>query len=276
MTRLGLGDSVLAHANPKLVRVSLVGYGPGPLRDDAGHDINYQAVAGILALTGDSRGPVVPSVQVGDVSGALYGATAVLAALLERERTGKGRHVEVALADAALAMNAIHLHRAVHDPEAPGRGEGELSGGIPGYRLYRCRDGKFLALGALEPKFWESFVKVVGKPSLAPLHLDRARGAHLEVESLFAERPRDEWLALLHKAGVPATIVAEPREALALHPRFEGAPSPGSPLTHKPGRGEVPGLGEHTEAVLAEAGLSAGEIAQLRASGALPAASKPS
>src|SRR5439155_23749563 len=127
----------------------------------------------------------LPAVQAGDAGGALYALAGVLAALYERERTGKGRHVEVALADAALALNALNLHRAAHDPEAPGRGEGELTGGAPGYRLYRCRDGRWLALGALERRFWALFCETVGKPAWTEYHLARSRGAHLEVEALF-------------------------------------------------------------------------------------------
>jgi crotonobetainyl-CoA:carnitine CoA-transferase CaiB-like acyl-CoA transferase len=269
LARLGLSDHALAQANPRLVRASLVGHGPGPLRDAVGHDLNYEAVAGVLAMQGDARAPVASAVQVADVGGALYALSGVLAALYERERTGKGRHVEVALADAALAFNVLHLARA-KDPEAPGRGEGELTGGIPGYRLYRCRDGRFLALAALEPRFWTLFCEAVGKPGWEPLHQDRSRGAHLEVESLFATRPSDEWAALLHKAGVPATPVLEPAEALAQFPRFEGAPGPGSPLTHRPSRGRWPGLGEHTREVLAEAGFSEAEVEALQASGAVP------
>ncbi len=266
LARLGLPDHALAQANPRLVRASLVGYGPGPLRDAPGHDLNYEAVAGVLALQGDRRGPVASAVPVGDMAGSLYGLAGVLGALFERERTGKGRHVEVALADAALAFNALNLHR-----ELPPRGEDELTGGVPGYRLYRCRDGRFLALAALEPRFWSLFCEAVAKPDLLPLHRERARGAHLEVEALLASRPLSEWVDLLGKAGVPATPVLEPAEALALFPRYEGAPGPGSPLTHRPARGKPPALGEHTDEVLQDAGFSAAEIDALRASGALPA-----
>jgi crotonobetainyl-CoA:carnitine CoA-transferase CaiB-like acyl-CoA transferase len=267
MARLGLADAELARANPRLVRVSLVGYGPGPLRDAVGHDINYEAVAGVLAAQGDLRAPVLSAVQVADVGGALYALAATMGALLERERTGRGRHVEVALADAALAMNVLNAQRGAG--EAPARGGGDLTGGIPSYRLYRCRDGRFLALGCLEPRFWARFCEAVGKAELAPLHAERSRGAHLEVEALFASRTSHEWEALLGKAGVPATLVVEPRETAPLFPRFEGAPGPGSPLTHRPSHGKPPALGEHTDEVLREAGFRDEEIAALREAGAL-------
>lgn len=267
LARLGLPDRALADANPRLVRASLVGYGHGPLRDDVGHDLNYQAVAGILDAQGDRRAPVAPGTQVGDLAGAMYGATAILAALYERERTGKGKHVEVALADAALAFNALNLARAKSPDELPARGEAELTGGIPAYRLYRARDGRFVALGALEGKFWARFCEAVAKPEWVELHLARERGAHLDVERLFATLPAHEWVAQLRDAGVPATLVLDAREALAFHPRFEGRPGPGSPLTHRPANGKPPALGEHTDEVLREAGLLAKEIEALRANG---------
>lgn len=267
MERLGLGDAALAQANPRLVRCGLVGYGPGPLRDDAGHDLNYEAMAGILATQGPRERATESAVPVADLAGAMYAATGILAALLEGERTGAGRRVEVALADAALAFHAITLERATHESDLPPRGEWELGGGLPCYRTYRCADGRFLALGALEEKFWSRFAVAVGRDDLAPRHLDAS--AIPDVEALFASDARDAWADRLRKAGVPATPVLEPREVLAhpQHARFGGRVGPGAPLTGGPSRGEVPALGAHTDEVLREAGYSDDDVARLRASG---------
>ena len=259
LDRLGLSDAELARANPRLVRASLVGYPPGEWRDDPGHDLNYQALAGTFAMQGDAR-PMPGIVQVADLAGALYAAAGVLAALLERGRTGVGRRVEVALSDAALAFNAMHLLRARGGEPLPARGAWELAGGIPGYRLYRCADGRFVALGALEPRFWGRFVAACGDPSLAPLHLDASPEAHARVEALFLARPSAEWMASLRAAGVPATPVLEPGEALAAAAGGVGA---SLPLTRAASAGGVPALGEHTQEVLRGLGYSEADVRRL-------------
>jgi crotonobetainyl-CoA:carnitine CoA-transferase CaiB-like acyl-CoA transferase len=263
MDRLGLGDDALARANPRLVRLSLVGYAPGPWRDDPGHDINYVGLAGILDGQGTPDMPMPGAVFAADVGGAMYGAVATLAALLERERTGQGRRIEVALHDAALGLNAIALQRAASGDEMPPRGLAELGGGMPGYRIYRAGDGRFVALGTLEPKFWDRFVAAVGDPTLAPLHGDGSPAAHARVEALFATRPAQAWLEL-RKAGVPVTPILTAAEAARADPRFGGWPGPGSPLTGAGSPGAAPALGEHTEAVLRDAGLSEREMAALQ------------
>lgn len=269
MDRLGLGDADLAAANPRLVRCSLVGYGAGPMRDDAGHDLNYEAMAGILATQGDASRPVESAVPVADLAGAMYASTAVLSALLDRERTGKGARIEIALADAALAFNAITLQRAALDEDLPTRGGWELGGGLPGYRVYRCAEGDFLALGALEEKFWQRFCAATARPDLEPAHLDAA--AIPQMDALFASRPRHAWVTLLQAAGVPATPVLDPREALAhaQNARFQRRVGPASPLTGRPAQGRAPTLGEHTDEVLHEAGYPKDEVQALRDAGIL-------
>ncbi|MFA5861967.1 MAG: CaiB/BaiF CoA-transferase family protein [Candidatus Thermoplasmatota archaeon] len=272
LDRLGLPDDLLGRACPKLIRVSLVGYPRGPMRDDVGHDLNYVSLSGILDAQGSGRdaAPVQSAAQVADIGGALYGAVGVLAALHERERTGKGRRVEVALSDAALSMHAVHLQRAAGTGDLPARGEWELSGGIPSYAVYEANDGRFVALAALEPRFWERFVQAVGRPDLDGANLDAARAS--DVAAVFrASRSRDEWVAFLTKAGVPATPVLDAREALA-HPnaaRLGGTPGPGSPLTARASQGRAPELGADTDAVLLDAGYSVEEIAAFRSRGVL-------
>lgn len=271
LDRLGLGDHALAARNPRLVRVSLVGYPPGARRDEPGHDLNYEAVAGILATQGAHEQPMPGAVPLGDLAGALYGAAGVLAALLERERTGQGRRIEVALADAALAFHALALQRAAGDEPLPERGAWELAGGLPCYRAYRCSDGGFMALAALEPKFWDRFVEAAGEPGLAPFHVDTSPAAHTRLAEVFARRTRAEWADLARRHGVPLTPVLAPREALEeARVRLGGLPGPGTPLTGAPSGGRVPPLGDDAEEVLREAGFSDDEVADLRRHGALP------
>lgn len=270
MERLGLGDDVLAAENPRLVRVSLVGYPPGALRDAPGHDLNYEALAGILATQGTPAAPVVGTVLAADLGGALYGAVGVVAALLERERTGRGRRIEVALSEAALALNSLQLLRAAGGGTLPARGAWELTGALPCYRIYRAADGRWVALGALEAKFWARFVAAVDAPEWEDAHMDASPEAHARVEALFAQRPAGEWVALLEKAGVPATRVLEPGEAWeAARARLGGGPGPGTPLTGAPASGRVPELGGDSDALLREAGYSDADVARLRAAGAL-------
>lgn len=256
MDRFGLSDAALAAANPRLVRCSLVGYGAGEYRDDVGHDLNYQALAGLLALS--PREPVPPPAQVADLGGALYGATGILAALLARERTGQGARVEVALADAAMAFNALPLTRAAGGDDA--HGGWELTGTVPCYRVYRCADGRHVAFAPLEPKFWTRFCEATGVDG--SLQFDPDAQAHATLEALFASRPAHDWVATLRKAGVPITPVLAPSEVRA-------RPSPASPLTHAPASAPVPALGEHTDAILREAGYGDEDIAGLRAQGAV-------
>lgn len=276
MDRLGLGDAALEALNPRLVRVSLVGYPPGPLRGAPGHDLNYESVSGILAAQGEPGRPMPGAAPLGDVAGALYAAAGLLAALLERGRTGRGRRVEVALSEAALAANALLLARARADPPpAPGEpppepGPWDLSGTLVCYRLYRCADGAHAALACLEPKFWSRFVEASGRPDLEALHLDASPDAHRRLEAAFAARPLAAWLDLAARHGVPLTPVLAPRDALAAATaRLGGPPGPGTPLTGRPSAGPVPALGGDVEAILAEAGYGPEAAARLRADGVL-------
>lgn len=265
LARGGLGPEDLLRENPRLVYLSLSGYGQdGPLRDEPGHDLNFEALAGILALTGPAERPVIPAVPIADVAGGYRAALQVVAALVERERTGKGRHLDVALQDAAYEANALNLERAraaAGAGDEPRRGALEIGGALPAYNLYRCADGEWLALGALEPKFWSAFVKATGDATLQDTGF--ALGdpeAYARVAAVLATAPRDAWAARLSAAGVPATPVLSPREALA-HP-YAAARGLAAP------REGAPALGAHTARVLRElAGLTEAEVADLAARG---------
>ncbi|HVL48526.1 MAG TPA: CaiB/BaiF CoA-transferase family protein [Candidatus Thermoplasmatota archaeon] len=254
LARLGLAPDALLAANPRLVVASMSGYGAtGPLAEAPGHDLNYQALAGIVALNGDAR-PLPPAAQTADMAGALYAVVAILAALRERDRSGRGRVLDLALYDAAVAVNVLALERA-RAGDAQRLGESELAGALPAYGVYEASDGGHVALAALEGKFWERFARAVGREDWIERHLDRSDAFRADVAAVFRTRPRDVWVDLLVGAGVPATPVLAPGEALAHpHARARGVGSPGAPLGLAP-RGRAPTLGEHTEKVLREAGL---------------------
>ena len=211
----GLGYDALKAVNPRLVYLSLTGYGQnGPYRDQAGHDINYIGYAGILGANGNQgTGPMAPGVQMADVAGGAYMAViAALAALFSRNKTGKGQYLDVAMLDSVLPLMTLPLTHQWNGMVSEGRGEMLLSGASPCYGVYRCKDRKYVALGALEPKFWTGFCQLVDRPQWVPLQF--ASGVekdHLdsEMESLFLTRTRDQWVAFARDSNLCLSPVAE-------------------------------------------------------------------
>ncbi len=162
--RLGVGYDALKAVNPRLVFCSLSGFGAtGPLVREAAHDINYLGRAGVL-----DGAP--PRVQIGDLSGSLMAVSGLLAALVRAQRTGEGDHVDISITDAAFALHSIHLGAQFAD----GAPSDLLLGGYPCYRAYTCADGKRLAVGALEPPFWQELCAALGRPDLVQTQYDPA------------------------------------------------------------------------------------------------------
>ncbi|MFI4952074.1 MAG: CaiB/BaiF CoA transferase family protein, partial [Burkholderiales bacterium] len=157
--RLGVGYANVAAINPRLVYCSITGYGQtGPYRDRPGHDINYLGYAGVLDQTGTADGaPALSNLQVADLlGGAMNAATAILAALFGAARRGRGAHVDIAMTDGALAHNIFALHAIETLGHAQPRGRDLLTGGVPCYGVYATEDSRYLAVGALEAKFWRA------------------------------------------------------------------------------------------------------------------------
>jgi alpha-methylacyl-CoA racemase len=290
MDRLGAGYQALRAENPDLVLCSISGYGQdGPYRDRAGHDIDYVALAGVLAVNGPPERPVPLGVQVADVAGGSWPAVAgILAALVGRAATGQGAHVDVSMTEGALAMLALQQGAADARGTPLRRGGEQLNGGSACYGVYRARDGRFVALGALEPKFFQAFCAAVGRPELAERQFDDdGAGPREEVAAIFAGRTWAEWRAFadVHDVCVmPVLEGDEPRgdpqmihrqSFLSIPTPWEGGramPGLASPVRlagAEPPRRPAPQLGADSEAVLAESGFGAEEIARLRAGGAL-------
>lgn len=229
MDRLGLGWEALQAVNPRLVLCSISGYGQrGPYAQYAGHDINYLAMAGMLHPVTHSNGmAVLPNLPLSDVLGAQAAATGIVAALLHARLHGAGVHLDVALVDAALGANPLALAVANAGQEAEPAGRGLLNGGAPCYSLYRCADDLYLAVGALEIKFWEKLVQGLELPELAHRHWSRGLGpgspasqeVHAVLAGRFASAPRDAWLAKLEPLDCCVTPVLGQVEALE-HPLF--------------------------------------------------------
>jgi crotonobetainyl-CoA:carnitine CoA-transferase CaiB-like acyl-CoA transferase len=283
LDRLGVGYERLRAANPRLVYCAITGYGQdGPDRDRPGHDLNYLARAGLLGLSGEAGGPPVPAAgQIADLGGgALMAAFAILAALHERDRSGKGQLVDVSMTRGAQSWLAMVAARYFADGAVPRRGELELAGGLACYRPYACADG-WVTLGALEPKFWQAFCAGVERDDLVPRHLDPTVAA--ELEAIFGARTRAEWAAFGDAHACCLEPVLDLDEALARAPEAvveveqPGVAAPvrllGPPvgLSRTPADGTRPGpaLGEDTDAVLAALGYAADDVERLKAAGAV-------
>ena len=239
MERLGLGPEELCAANPRLVYARMTGWGQdGPLAQTAGHDINYIAVAGALATFGNANEPPVPPQNmVGDFGGgSLYCALGILAALLERERSGRGQVVDAAIVDGVASLMSFFAGTCGHPLLSPRRGEGMLGGAAHFYRSYLCADGKYLAVGAIEPQFYALLLEKSGMAdTLGTGQLDAANwDAYGErLAALFATRARDEWCVLLEGTDACVAPVLELDEA-ATHPHMQarGAYAERNGITH--------------------------------------------
>ena len=240
--RLGVDAATLQPRHPKVIFASISGFGQdGPYVDRAAHDINYQALAGLLS----AHAPALPGPLISDIGSAMQAAIGILAALVERARTGRGRTVDVSIHEAALEWAMF--------PET-----GDLASAC--YNLYETGDRKYLALGALESKFWRGFCERLGRPDLIALQHDRAAALD-EVRRVMRTRTRDEWLAHFAGADVCLTPVHDP-EDVRVDPHLVAR----SALERD---GHAPALGADTDDELERAGIAAAGRAALRQQGVI-------
>ncbi len=198
MDRLGLGYQELRERNPALVYCAITGFGQnGPYRDRPGHDINYIAMGGVLDQLGARGGPpVVPTIQIADLSSAFWAAIGILAGVIKARATGEGTFVDVSMMDTVLSWLPIHFVQYAATGHAPTRGDFLLGGGFPCYRVYETLDGQYVTLGALEEKFWRVFCEAVGREDLLPHQFSQDPQVIAQVEDLFRSRTLEEWLEL--------------------------------------------------------------------------------
>jgi crotonobetainyl-CoA:carnitine CoA-transferase CaiB-like acyl-CoA transferase len=230
MDRLGIGYEMLRVLNPKLVYCAISGYGAtGPFASHAGHDLNYISYAGVLEQLSSRDGtPVLPNFQIADLLGGASSAVSqILAALWHVARGGNGRFVDVSMTHATHANNFIAQVSVANEGTAPSAGGGLLNGGVPCYNLYRTQDGRWLAVGALELKFWETLCHALDKPEWAFRHWSvgqaiggpDAAALTKEMAGIIASRPLDEWVTLLEPLDCCVSPVLTAAEA-ARHPLF--------------------------------------------------------
>ena len=284
LTRLGLGHDELLAENPRLVICALTGYGQtGELAQRAGHDLNYLARSGILGAHGPAGAPPqVPGFQMADISGGMWCVIGILAALAERDRTGKGRVLDIAMTDGVLGFATLAIGGALAGQEVK-RGDEVLTGGIAAYNTYLSKDGHPITLAALEPKFWMAFCTGAGLEADMSALLPGPHQAALKekIAAVFAERTREEWAQFgaqhdccVEPVTLPAEVEKDPH--LASRNLFFRMQTP---------RGEIPQVrtpvtptdtsftappraGEHTRAVLRDAGLTDADIDALVKAGA--------
>ncbi len=286
MDKLGVGYEALKAINPKLIYVSITGYGQtGPYKDRAGHDLNYLAVAGVSSYTGRrDSGPLPLGIQAADIAGgSLHGVIGLLAAVVQRQLTGEGQQVDVSMTDCAFSLHAMSGAGYLACGVEPSLESTALNGGSF-YDCYRTRDGRWFSVGSLEPQFMQQFCHALGRSELAALGLNPERQAELKREITIEFEKRDfvECQALF--AGLDACVepvlnlseaVEHPqiraRELVVEVPRVGQAAQRqlASPIKFSAGlpapRHTGAPVGAHTAEVLAELGYSAEQIAALKA-----------
>lgn len=268
MDKLGCGYETLKKINPKLVFAALTGYGQtGPYRDRAGHDMNYLGYAGVLDQIGSAGGPPVQSnVQIADLAGgALTCAIGILAAIIGARESGQGCFVDVGMHDGSLALQVLSFSALRTLGRSQPRGQDMLSGALPNYSFYECADGKYMAVGALEPKFWANLTTALGRPDLSrkPMAPGKASDPiRAEVAAIFKTRTRDEWEKILLQHDACTTAILTLEEALkdpqviarGLVETVKGKPAPAMPIQFPglqlPQCGDAPKLGEHNNLLL--------------------------
>lgn len=287
MERLGLGYEALKAINPRLIYVSITGYGQtGPYKDRAGHDINYLALAGLASHTGRAdSGPLPLGMQVADVAGgSLHGVIGLLAAVIARQQTGQGQHLDVSMTDCVFSLNAMAGAGYLACGEEPGRENQMLNGGSF-YDYYRTRDGRWLSVGSLEPPFMKQLCTALGVEDLAALGLSpkpaqqKALKDALKIE--FEKHDYAELCALFAELDAcvePVLSLGEAvrhpqlqaRQLVAQVPRADGTTQAqmACPLKFSEGLPEPrhigAALGAHTDEVLGELGFSVQRIEELR------------
>ena len=282
MDKLGIGYAALAAKNPKIIVCSISGFGQtGPYVERAGHDLNYIALAGVLAMTGPAGGaPQMPGVQIADLAGgALWGATAILGALVGRERNGKGAHLDISMCEGSLALLAAELGNLFCGAN-PTRGTEMLNGAAACYAVYRTKDDRYLSVGALEPKFWIALNQAIGRtPNVAEIvgNADQQAATRAELQQIFATKTLAEWTAFFAERDCLVEPVLEPHEIVA-HPlhrarevffEIDGGEGVGpiqqvrTPVGTPAHASPPPRLGQHTRDVLRDYGFSDAEIAAL-------------
>lgn len=285
--RLGCDYETLRRINPRIILCSISGYGQdGPYVDQVGHDINYISIAGMLGVIGwPGTPPAIPGNIVADFAGGgLHAAMAIMAALIARNTTGRGQHVDVAMSDGVLYLMASWLKLVLAGGEPPKPGQSFLNGRLPLYNVYETKDGGWISVGSIETKFWRNLCRAMEAEQFAERPFDPAifEEAKAHFAAKFKTRTRSEWFEILSKEEICAAPVYNLAEALEdahnlargmvvelEHPQYGTVRQVGvgPKFSDTPGavRSLSPTTGEHTDGVLQSIGYSREIIARLKA-----------
>lgn len=288
--RLRIDYKTLAKINPKIVYVSFTGYGQtGPYRDIVGHDINYISIGGLLGLTGHANSaPVIPGVPIADfAAGGMVAAIDILAALRERDKTGRGQFADVSLTDGVVGMMSVWINPYLSWGVLSKRGETWLGGKWPWYNVYETKDGKYISIGALEPHFYANLCRLMGREDLIEHQFaegEKGEEIFRYFKKAFLTKTRDKWLAILRQKDTcvapvysidelvsdPQLIARKTIDELP-HPALGRVKQVGSILKLSDSPFRVRNwstrFGQHTEEILNELGYSAARINALRKRG---------
>ena len=289
---MGIGYKQLKEKFPRLIYCAISGYGAsGPYRDLAGHDGNYIAYSGLLDITGPpDAAPILPGFQVADIGGGtLTALSSILAALYFREKSGKGQFLDISMLDGAFSFLSLHAGDYLASGRSPERGKMMLSGGLPNYNIYACKDGRYVMLGALEERFFKVFLRQVDREDLLEgrqLTPEGLMEIQPELEAIFASRTRDDWARLFGHTDTclaPINNVAEAFEDPQLksrgmvrtlnHPELGELTVIGTPFHFSESPCDLrlppPAHGQHTDEILGSLGYSTAELANLRSKRAI-------
>ncbi len=290
VNRLGVDYETVRAAKPDIIYCALTGYGQsGPYRGRAGHDVNYLACAGILDLMGyRNLPPAIPGIQLADMVGGLNAAVGILLALLARDRTGEGQYIDVSLTDSTLAMMPVVLLMRQLLGQTPQRGDAMLAHRYGCYNTYETLDGRYLAVGCVEARFWENLCRFLDAPDLVPLQYDEARREEVigRLRRTFQTRTLADWESDMEGHDICCEAVRTFDEAVR-SPLFQARgmlpPMSGNDdwnqmhigipvkMSTTPGGIQTPpvAFGESTTAVLAGLGYTEAAINALRAEGVI-------
>ncbi|RLL46845.1 CoA transferase [Oceanobacillus piezotolerans] len=279
MKRLGIDYETLKEINPRIVFCAITGYGQtGPYVDRPGHDVNYISYAGLLNMMGERNGkPLIPAAQIADIGGGALPATiGILVALMGREKTGKGQMIDISMMDNVISWLPTLLPGYLATNKQPERGNIGLSGRLACYEVYQTKDEKWMSVGALELKFWDAFCKTIGREDFisnleAPTNVQDEM--KVEIQKIIAQKTLDDWMDIFSDVDSCVAPIYSFEEMIndpqvqardmiknVNHSELGTMKQVGIPikLSETPGeiRKQAPKLGEHTDEILGEIGIS--------------------